>query len=427
MTDQGTTHLFSALAIGLAVFLIRAITRRKDARPITQRTAFLLGGFVYGLAVLQSALVRSDIGHVIIGEFALTFLASAILFSFEGYASYVGVFVTVAAYLMFSQSVLQPSSLTRLFQQLRNPLTECPAGYTEFDRACYQEPLTPQMLTAGGNFLSQHAGAGDSVFVFPYQTMFGLAGRRNVAGGLMQAYTASGPYLSQLELSGLQQTPAAALYLPDGDLTHWSQVEVSRWSRNYLSVPVDGVSNFTRAPEVWFWMLHHYRTGEALTPGVVGLQRDDSRAGRISMQTQPLGLQARTYPIAERVSSTDLGNPSWPTGFDFIRLRMTVRYPVWWKLRKPERLQLEITRADGTRELQWMIVQPNVSTEVWFYPWDAPDLASYFNTDQSQWRMSSRSPVIGLRFLVTPLDWLSQQPEGVTIESADAVRLDLTP
>ena len=32
--------------------------------------------------------------------------------------------------------------------------------------------------------------------------MFGLAARRNVAGGLMQAYTASGP-IWRLEMSGL--------------------------------------------------------------------------------------------------------------------------------------------------------------------------------------------------------------------------------
>ncbi len=35
-----------------------------------------------GLVVMQSALVRSDVGHVIIGEFAMIFFRPAILFSF---------------------------------------------------------------------------------------------------------------------------------------------------------------------------------------------------------------------------------------------------------------------------------------------------------------------------------------------------------
>ncbi len=427
MTAAGEVHLFSALLIGLAVFLIRFQTR-KGNHAVSQRIGFLLGGFLFALAMLQSALVRSDIGHVIIGEFALTFFVGVILFSLKGPASIAGVLIAIAASMLFSHPIFRPSSVIRLYGQLRYPLTECPPGYSEFDRACFQEPLTPQMLTAASGFLQTHTEAKNSIFVFPYQTMFGLASRRNVAGGLMQAYTASGAYLSQLEIAGLERTPpSAVLYLPDADFTHWPQADVARWSRNFLSIPVDGVSNFTRAPEVWFWTLRHFRSVQALTPGVVGLERDDSRATRLSMQVQSLGLSAKTYPISARSSTTDLGSPIWPSGYDFVRLHLTVHYPVWWKLRKPERLQLEINRADGTRDFQWMMVQPNVPTDVWVYPWDAPDLANYFSADQSQWRLNSRSAIIGLRLWATPLDWISQQPEAITIDAADAVQISLSP
>jgi hypothetical protein len=428
MTDKGTTLFFGGLLVGLAIFVLRFATRDKAAVAITERTAFLAGAFGLGLAQMQSALVRSDVGHVIIGEFAMIFFASVILFSFRDRFSAIGVFVAIACSMLFSHPVFRPSSVIRLYSQLREPMTECPPGYGEFDRACYLEPLTPPMLTAAANFLSQHSGPNDSIFVFPYQTMFGLAARRNVAGGLMQAYTASGPELSRIEISGLEgKSIPAALYLPDDDYSHMSEAGVARWSRNYLSVPVDGISNFTRIPEVWFWMVRRYHTAEQLTPGVVGLQRDDSRVNRIAMQAQSLGLPARSYPIDERSSVTALGAPSWPQGFDFIRLRIKVHYPFWWKLRKPERLQLEITRANGTRDIQWFMAQPNVSTEVWFYPWSGPDLARYFSADESQWRLSSRPAITNLRVLATPLDWVSQQPESIDIESADAVWLAMPP
>ena len=428
MTDQGATHLLVALLISLAVFAVRAAARRKEALPITQRTAFLVGAFLFGLAVMQSALVRSDVGHVIIGEFAMIFFASTLLFSFEGRASLIGVLVAIIASMLFSHPVFQPSSVLRLYAQLRYPMTGCPPGYSEFDRNCYEDPLTPQILNAAGGFLSRHSGPDDSIFVFPYQTMFGLAGRRNVAGGLMQPYTASGRALSRLEMSGLEGKPIpAALYLPDDDYRHMTQAEVSRWSRNYLSVAVDGVPNFTRVPEVWFWMVRHYRLAERLGPGVVGLVRDDARASRITLQSKPLGLPVQSYAISQRNSATPIGAPNWPADFDFIRLRMRVRYSAWWKLRKPERLQLEITRADGSRDVQWLILQPNVSTDVWFYPWDPSDLVNYFSGDKSEWRPSSRLPVTGLRLLATPLDWVSQQPEAISIEGADAVRLVTTP
>ena len=428
MTNQGVTHLSAALGIALIVFIFRAATRRQASLIITERTGFLLGGFLFGLAVMQSALVRSDIGHVIIGESAMTFFIVVILFSLQKTASTVGVLLVIAGSMLFSHPVFRPSSVIRLYGELTHPQTTCPAGYNEFQQACYVEPLTPQMLSTASNFLQQHSGPNDSVFVFPYQTMFGLASRRNVAGGLMQPYTASGPDLVRIEMSGLEgRNVPAALYLPDADVHQWSLSEVRSWSRNYLSIPVDGIPNFTRIPEVWFWMVRHYRTGEPLLPGVVGLVRDDSRASRIAMQSQPLGLTLRTYDIADREALADMGAPNWPSGYDFIRLRLTVRYPIWWKVRKPERLQLVIMRADESRELQWVVLEPNVSTEVWFYPWRAPDLAAYFDADPGQWRLNARPAITGLQFITTPLDWVSLQPLSIKVEAADAVRLVMSP
>ncbi len=424
MTSEGTMHLFGALAICAAIFLVRALRRVSDPVQLTQRTAFLLGAFLFGLAVLQSALVRSDVGHVIIGEFALTFFAAAILFSFDGRLSLAGVVVAMAVSVLFSHSVFRSSNITRLYGELRHPLTECPASYSEFDQACYADPLTPRMLKAGGDFLSRNSAGNDFVFVFPYQTMLGLAAQRNVAGGLMQPYTASGPSLSRLEIAGVEgQSVPAALFFTDADYRHMSQPEMTRWAHNYLSVPVDGVLNFTRAPEVWFWMVQHYRLSEQLTPGVVGLLRDDSRSATVTFPTQSLGIASRSYPVPEPESVIDLGAPNWAANSDFIRLRINVRYPVWWKLRKPERLQLEIARADGTRERMAFIVQPNTSSDIWFYPWGAPDLARYFNRDQTQWRSPIRPSIIRLRIVVTPLDWISQQPESIRIEAADAVTM----
>ena len=116
------------------------------------------------------------------------------------------------------------------------------------------------MLQSASSYLGQHSGPQDHIVVFPYQTKFGIASHRNVAGGLMQAYTASGPYLSQLEIAGLESAPApAGLYLPDADMRDLSEADLVRWRNLDLSLPVDGTYNFTRTPEVWFWMLQHYR------------------------------------------------------------------------------------------------------------------------------------------------------------------------
>jgi hypothetical protein len=428
MSTMGAAHLFGTLVAGAVIFLLRAVTRRSGNAVVVQRTGFLLGGFVFALVMLQSGLVRADTGHIVSACFAMVFLAGAILFSFESpNVSMAAVMAALLCSVFFGEAAFRPSSLTQLYVGLRNPLTDCPAGFTEFDRVCYAPAFTGMLQSAAG-YLQQHSGTNDSIVVFPYQTMFGIASRRNVAGGLMQAYTASGADLARLEIAGLERAPApTGLYLPDPDLSHWSNNEIAYWRNLDLSLPVDGVANFTRTPEVWFWLLHHYRSEQQLSPGVFGLLRDDSRASRISMQSQPLGLTAQTYPITERSSTIDLGAPNWPANADFLRLRLTVRYGALWKLRKPERMQVEITRADGSQTLQWFVLPPNVSTEVWFYPCSAPDLVHYFEADESHWRPSPRSAITKLRLVATPLDWVSQTPDAITLESADAVWLTMPP
>ena len=193
-----------------------------------------------------------------------------------------------------------------------------------------------------------------------------------------------------------------------------------------LSLRIDDVSNFTRTPDVWLWIFRHYRLQQEVAPGIFGLQRDDSRKARISMQEEPLTVTARSYPIKRRSTAIDLGAPEWPAGgADFLRLRLKVRYSPLWKLRKPERLQLEITRADGSHTVRSFVVEPNEASEIWFYPWNEGELAHFFDSDESYWRVAPRPAVVNLRLLVTPLDWFSEKPESILIESADALRFSM--
>jgi hypothetical protein len=426
MTHGSTVRLLGTLFAGAAVFLCRACARSHENPATTKRTGFLLGAFSLAVLMLQSALVRSDVWHVVDGAFAMGCLAGSTLFSFEsgGFSTF-AVGLAIAGSMLFSRPAFQPSTVVRLVEQVRHPLTECPADFREFDRGCFAPEFTA-MLQAASGYLSQHSRPQDRIVVFPYQSKFGIASRHTVAGGLMQAYVASGPYLSQLEIAGLESAPApAGLYLPDADTRDLSETDLVHWRNLDLSRPVDETYNFTRTPEVWFWMLQHYRAEGQISTGVFGLLRDDSRASRISMKPQPLGLAAQTYPIHERSSLVDLGVPDWPPVADFLRLRLTVRYSFSWKFRKPERMQLELNRADGSSELRSFILQPNFPMDVWFYPWSPPDLVRYLDADENHWRTTPRPAITRLRIKATPLDWVSVTPDAIVVEAADAVRLGM--
>ena len=416
LTGFDGMRLIGPLVVASIIFLVRMVNK-SSRNIITARRGFCFGALVFSVVCMQPALVRSDLPHIIIGTFALVFFAGILLFSFESRAASVfAVAFAIACSLFLAQPalVLLPTNIRDRFSNLRGPITACPNGLKEFDRTCYPAAVTDMLQTAAA-YLQQHSNPNSSIVIFPFQTLFGMASGRNVAGGVMQSYLVSGTRLSQIDIAGLDRATApAGLYLPDADLKHATT--------NDLSLLVDGVANFTRSPEIWLWMVRHYRSDRELVPGVIGLQRDDSRVGRISIHPQPIGVSAQTAPVEEQRTLIDLGSFSWPSQADFLRLRVTVRYSAWWKLRKPARLLLEITRADGSRDVQYFLVQPNVSAEVWFYPWRQPELANYFDADESHWR-SSRPPLTRLRLLVTPLDWVSIQPDTVVIEAADAVRI----
>jgi len=421
MSEAGAIHLLAPLAVATALFFLRLVVPGDGSAIIAARTGFLLSAFAFAVLSMQSGLVRSDYNHIVPGVYPLVFFSGVILFSFASRrASAAAAIGAVAASLLFAPPLpeFRPASIHFRLARTLHPGTSCPDGYREADQACFPVAFADTLQTMA-SYLQQHSGERDAVLIYPYQFMFAVAARRDVAGDVEQSFLANGSYLSRFEIAGMERANApVGLFFRDATPREYTSPT--------LSLPIDEVSNFTRTPEVWFWVFRNYRADQALAPGVVGLLRDDSRAAGISMQEYPLALPARSYPIRQPSATIDLGAPQWPIGgADFLRLRMKVSYSPLWKLRKPERLQLEITRADGSRTLRSFVAEPNVESEVWFYPWDEADLMRYFDADESRWRSSFRPAITELRLIVSPLDWFSQKAESVRIEATDAVRFSV--
>ncbi len=409
MSRAGAIRLLVSLLAACVVLPLCGATARHRKLNITAQSGFLLSAFGFAFFTLQSGLVRSDWGHIVVCTYPLVFFTGIVLFSFASRAaSSFAILLAVTCSLFSGQDPLVLWVARHNYAQLQDPLTQCPLGFREYDRVCYPAELT-RVLGTAASYLQERSGPGDYMAVFPYQTIFGIASGRSSAGGIMQSYLVSGQYLSRLDIAGLERVAApAGLYLPDGR----------------YSGPVDYVSNFTRSPEVWLWMFRHYRNEQEVFPGIFGLQRDDSRAAHIGMQLQPLNIAARGYPILTRRAMVDLSDPGWPnSGADFLRLRLTVHYSLWWKLRKPALVMLEIERADSSLDRRPFVLEPNVTSELWFYPWDEAELARYFEPDENHWHTDDRPAITHLRLLVMPFDWVSIQPYMIEVESADAVRM----
>ena len=187
---------------------------------------------------------------------------------------------------------------------------------------------------------------------------------------------------------------------------------------------MDGIPNFTRSPQVWFYLLHHYRGQQAPT-GAVALFRDDGREKRISLREQPIAGRFSAV-VPRRDTVLDLGKIAWPArGADFLRLRMRAEYPSWWRLRKPSRMVVEMSFDDGTHKYVSFVVEPNRDVDVWTYPWDDTAMGEYFldNAVSGQ----NRPTITSVRLHISPLDWISVAPQRVNIESVMAVQVRISP
>jgi len=412
MGASETQRFLGALLAAAVIFIVRRFVPANRTEVIVARPGFLLSSFAFAALVMQSGLIRSDPMHIVFAVFGMVLFGAVVLFSFRSrLASIASAAVFIACSFLFglATTTFRPYSIRYRLSQLRHPTTECPAAFQEFQQVCYPKQFV-SMLDIANSYFNQRSNRNDSILIFPYQYLYGMASGHMVAGGVLQSFLAAGPYLSRLDIAGMTKHEASAgLYFPDGD----------------LSQRIDGVSNFTRTPDIWFWILGHYEAGPQLFPGVVALQRADSRKARIVMEATPIGLVPQTYSITQSSEAVNLGAPLWPDGADFLRLRLKMSYGIFWKLRKPARLQLEILRADGSYDMRPFVIEPNLASDVWFYPWDESELAAYFANDESRWRTAPRSAITQLRLITTPFDWVSVQPEAITIEAADAVKIKM--
>ncbi len=351
--------IFATLVLGVVVFAVAWVWRR-SRRDWSAAPAFLLAGFFTALVLLQSALVRSDHGHVVMGIYPMIFLCGVIVLNRLATGLWVelaSAIAIVAVTVMVAQPVAAFTTRDCVAQlkQLRRPALSCPAGYRLMDSACFTS-ADAQWLGSVSSFVRSKAAPEARIAVFPYETAFGLLSAHQVAGRVMQGYLVNGEYLTGLELQSLREAqPPVGLHFPDSP----------------VSPIVDSVPAFTRSPELWLYYLRHYRLADSPAADVVGLMRDDSRDSRIHLASEAIGNPLGPVSVSRRTTRFDLGQVHWPAdGADFLKLRVRVDYPAWWRLRKPSAYVLQMSFADGSQKSIQFVLQPDHSTDIWVYPWE---------------------------------------------------------
>lgn len=417
MPEGATLAFLATSALCWLIFLGAWFRRKPNSGKLTQEPAFLLAAFGVSFLCLQTAVVRSDWIHVLWGLFPTVALAVAVL---------LGATTQSASWLRAQTPIFSALGLTTIFGGLvlshgqglaalawsAGAYCPCPLDTYYLDQACLPADDF-RRLSLVSSAIRTLVAASDPILVYPYENILGVVARRRVAGGVLQNYVVGGKYLTDRQLDALQQhKPPVGIYSADGH-AFWP------WR-------VDGVSNFTRTPEVWFYLQSHYKREAEPEQGVLLLRHDESRQARWRRGERELAAPRAIYRVKRGVP-IDLGPlEPWPKNADFLKLKLTVSYAVWWKILKPARLTVDVQLADGSHKATPVVVQPNQASEIWIYPWLETQLMRYFSDNPEDWRDPALAmPVSRLALRVTPIDWLSVMPSSIRVEAVEAVGLGL--
>lgn len=403
-----------------AAVLIFGTALFRDFRSTTSACSrvFLLSSPLFALVVLQSALVRPGWEHMIIGLFPIILFSLVVLLG-TGVSSItrtsVCLLIAVGGTGLIAGPVswLRPHSVIANYSfHLRREASTCSGIYV--DGVCFDSTTTLSVrhdataLQATSDFLRQTTVSTDSLMVFPYENVVGDAARRLVAGGVLQNYLIGGDYLTRRQIAGLETLrPRYGVYFLD-------------WPGVYK---VDDVSSFTRTPQVWFYMQRHYRAESQIAPGILALVRDESRAGRIRQQPYVLSGIGGDFAVTENPQTIDLGKINWPNDADFLKLTMTMHYPLYWKLLKPSQVTVIVRLADGSEKQAKVVLRPNIPNEVWVYPWGDEGLGRFFYPAPASPQVVLQPAVVGIAIRIARFDWISVMPTRVIVSRADAVSL----
>jgi len=412
MSEPTARRFWATAAVALAIFAAEFLRRRRSGGGDDREGAIASWAMLlFGIAALQSGTVAGERFHVAMSLVPLTAFSCYVLMGAtqSREAKWKPLWPAVVALVLTAvftgpNHVFIPHNLVAGFQAA-NVSIPCRADTHELDGICIQEPDFQKMASIVGA-IDQSSAPSDSVAIFPYQNLYGFFAHRRVAGAVMQNYVEAGEWQTRQQLDSYQQQqPKLALFFADGT----------------ASVLLNHVPNFTREPQVVLYLLRWYRQISEPAPGVLLLQRDPKWAAAMQAVAVPLTAHGETYETEAGKEYALMQTAAAP---DFLRVRLRLDYPFWWRLLKPGRIVFHVRHADGAEKRVPVMVQPGRDYEIWIYPRADSEIARYFAVDEGAWRgTSSRPPVTGVSVEFDDQDWASVSPRRMELAGIDAITL----
>lgn len=411
MSAPTARRFWATVAVALAIFAAEYARRKRTGAEDREGAVAFWAMLLFGIAALQSGTVAGERFHVAMSLVPLIAFSGYVLMGAtqsrqSEWNAVCSVVIALALTAAFTgpNHIFIPRNLVSGFQAA-NVAIPCRAHTHELDGICIQEPDF-QKITSIIGAVDESSAPADSLAIFPYQNFYGFFAKRRVAGAVMQNYVEAGDWQTRQQLESYErEQPKLALFFAD----------------DTASVLLNHVPNFTREPEVVLYLLRWYRAVVEPTPGVLLLERDPQRAAAVRAVALPVTQHGMSNQIG---AGKEVELTHTAVEPDFLRVRLRLDYPFWWRLLKPGRIIFRVRHADGSEKRVPVMVQPERDFEVWIYPWPDSEITAYFAEDQRAWRGTvSRSPVTGISVEFVNQDWASVSPRRMEVAGIDAITL----
>ena len=378
----------------LALALHRLRSPGEAPSPGRERETGTISVAIFCILWLRYGLTRSDWAH----------LTTAILPSVLLCACVLPCYLRVAG-LKYARLVLGLGVLITCRALLVAPLTAS-AGIagrlSAVARVEWQEArLAVENYTVREGTLAALELNGDSLYVWPFQTVINvLSGKRSPAHTL-QSYAAQTDALQQATIERLRGT-------------HHLPVMLFTSSRQ-----IDGVENHSRTSAIFRYLLEGYELDGRPRDGFALLRPAPDR--RAEWRAEDLGVPQTSHSTAEHRPLT-ARLPVDCRASDLLELRMHSGRTRLFGFAKPGKIEAELVLSNGERRKRKLLLPPDGAPHailVSALSEGDPMFLSHFARARG-WRSEERVTQIELRW--APIDILSRRPRQIVLEGVSVLR-----
>ena len=335
---------FAVVIIMVLIYSIFSIIVRLKNMSSGQRYLYI-GLGILSILQLKSALIRNDLGHVVLAVTPLIFLFLLVTYEVQAQKSFrvIGVFLTLAL-------IAAPPWAG---EWIKSTISAAASPNNIRERLHMARSFTISPSEIVSNELVRSLDPHSYILNFPYENIIAVALERENVSPIIQAYSANNTVLQQyyVKQAAIVKKKTEVIYCID-------------------SPQIDGVEHITRTPLIFEYLLRNFELkNSSLYMGRCAILRPRS----VPFEP-PTEVKSFQQTIDGGVQRATLKGP--PTSCTLLRLKMTINYPPTTLFGRATPIEVQVIRGSERLPAQ-RVIPIEMGSEFETYLYLGPSSTSY--------------------------------------------------